>query len=147
MRNPGSKQQLKDFLGCAAKQTYPNGLPPAVNWTAPQQCLDQYAALESCQFGEIGYAIIETANAKTSANFIYGTVTGGCKEPLNYYAILGQRPKALTAKACTGLAAKVSLGEHALCMTPSFFFTTLNTHAHTYFSKRSSSASSPQTTT
>ena len=83
-------------------------MPPAVNWTAPQKCLDKYAGMQECQFGEVGYAIMQTSNPKTSAKLIYGTAVGGCKDALNYYAIVGQGgPKALTAKACTSLNTKV----------------------------------------
>lgn len=78
-----------------------------MNWTAPQQCLDQYAGMQECQFGEVGYAIMKTSDPKTSVSLIYGTATGGCKDPLNYYAIVGQTPKPLTAQACTSLNTKV----------------------------------------
>ena len=103
-----SKRQLKGFVACAAKQSYPNGMPPAVNWTAPQQCLDKYAGMQECQLGEVGYAMMKTSDPKTSANLIYGTAVGGCKDSVNYYAIVGQGgPKALTAKSCTSLNTKV----------------------------------------
>ena len=102
-----SKKQLKGFVGCAAKQTYTNGMPPAVNWTMPQTCLDQYAGIQACHYGEVGYAIMETADPKTSAKLIYGTMIGGCKDLVSYYAVLGQSPKALTAKACTSVNTKV----------------------------------------
>lgn len=82
-------------------------MPPYTNWTAPRTCLDQYAGMQECQFGEVGYAIMQTIDPKLSVKLIYGTVTGGCKDSVNYYAILSQRPKALTAKACTSLNTKV----------------------------------------
>lgn len=69
--------------------------------------MNQYAGIKDCQFGEVGYAIIKTSDPTTSAKFIYGTVTGGCKTPMNYYALLGEMPASLTDKKCTDLAAKV----------------------------------------
>ncbi len=94
-------------MSCAAKQSYPEDLPPAVNWTKPAACDDILAGLYNCQFGELGYAIVQTSNPATSAKFIYGTVTGGCKAPVNYYSLLGDAPTVLTDKKCTGLGAKV----------------------------------------
>ena len=74
---PCSKQQLKGFVACAAKQTYPDGTPPSVNVTLPAQCADKLAALQECQFGEVGYIRMRAADPKTSANILYATATVG----------------------------------------------------------------------
>lgn len=101
-------------------------MPPAVNWTAPPQCLSRYAGLQQCQFGEVGYAIMQTSNPKTSANLIYGTAVGGCKDSVNFYAIVGHGgPWALTAKACTSLNTKVRAGGMPFLQTMCVFVSVL----------------------
>lgn len=78
---------MKELVACVARTVDPT--TSTSTWaSAITPCQSLFDA-KTCSYGELGFMEIDQTpnNGAGNVRVIYGRILGGCKTPLNYYAI------------------------------------------------------------